>query len=244
MYKAGLINCIFLLLAGLSLPAQEDFNWALELAQKGSFDEAAAIYENQIRLYGPTADLYFNLGTVYLQANKIALSRIALEKALRLDPGNKSVQTQLEILKQKIDPQIDALPSFLPYRWFIQIRNELSVKGWGWVLLGLSWVTMVGVMVRRKGTKRYFSPLILLWWLLLGFSALAYYSGTLNRNEPFFVLMQDHPLHIAPDSSSQVLIPLGEGSKAQLLDSLGAWYKVILENNDQGWLPKVSLNNN
>jgi uncharacterized protein YgiM (DUF1202 family) len=38
-----------------------------------------------------------------------------------------------------------------------------------------------------------------------------------------------------------VALPLGAGTKVQILDSLSAWYKVNLENNDEGWLPKVAL---
>ena len=60
-----------------------------------------------------------------------------------------------------------------------------------------------------------------------------------NKKESILILNQN--MHVAPDPNSQVALPLGAGTKVQILDSLSAWYKVNLENNDEGWLPKVAL---
>lgn len=245
MNKLKILVCIHLVLVTFQLNGQDALNQAYELGQKGLYDQAASIYADQIRLHGPSADLYFNLGTALLNSNQIAGARIALEKAIRLEPGNKPVQKQLEVLKQKIEPQIEAQPDILPYQWFIRLRNVWTPRGWGLAFFLLIYLTALWILLYRAGRAgripfRMFYPML----AIVALTGLLYCSGIRNQNENFYVLINDHPLHVAPDSSSQVLIPLGEGSKADVLDSLGLWYKVLLENNDQGWLPKNKLRNN
>lgn len=241
--------CMVLILSWLPLYAQDNLQasplaQAYELNKSGQYDQAAEIYQNQLQLTGPSADLYYNLGTVYLNAQRIADARIALEKAHRMEPGNKQIQKQLEVLKSKIEPKIDALPAFLLYQWFIRIRNIMNSTGWGLGLIVSAYLTLIWLVFRRAGRFSHFPSWISLVLMVgLGMMCILYFSSNQYQLKHFSVLMVDHPLYIAPDSLSQVLIPLGKGSKAEVIDSLGQWYKVILENNDQGWLPKSGLQN-
>lgn len=245
--------CIPLVMVWMPLKAQDEIQpdpnakqvrQAFELSQNGQFEQAAVIYESIIQQEGPSADLYYNLGTIYLSDQRIAEARIALEKALRLEPGNKLIQRQLEVLKTKIDPKIDALPAFLLYQWFIRLRNMADSAGWGWGLLFLSYLTLVWFMMRRTGNL-FNLPSWIGYSMVTAIclTCILYFSSLRYQQQNFNILMVDQPLQIAPDSLSQVLLPLGKGSKAEVIDSLGVWYKVILENNDQGWLPKSSLKN-
>lgn len=243
--------CILLVMVWLPLKAQVEIqpdsssqriSQAFELSKNGQFTQAALIYTSIIHQEGPSADLYYNLGTIYLNAQRIAEARIALEKALLLEPRNKLIQRQLDVLKTKIDPKIDSLPAFLLYQWFIRLRNMTNSSGWGWSLLILSYLTLAWFMMRRAGNL-----LNLPSWIgysmvtAIGLTCILYFSSQRFQQQNFYILMEDQPLRIAPDSLSQVLLPLGKGIKAEVNDSLGVWYKVILENNDQGWLPKSSL---
>jgi|GEM_PF-1472552 len=249
MFKIIAGSCLPLILAWLPLYSQDKvlaspLTQAYEMSKNKQYDQAVDIYQNQLRLTGPSADLYYNLGTVYLNAQRIAEARIALEKAHRMEPGNKQIQKQLEVLKSKIDPKIDALPAFLLYQWFIRLRNIMISAGWGWGLLISTYLTLMWLMFRRSGKFSHL-PSWINYTLVAAFAMMCimYCSSNRYQQHHFSVLMVDHPLYIAPDSLSQVLIPLGKGSKAQVMDSLGEWYKVLLENNDQGWLPKSGLQN-
>ena len=61
------------------------------------------------------------------------------------------------------------------------------------------------------------------------------------ENLPRAILMKSTPLKIAPDANAQELLPLGSGTNLEVIDSLQGWYKIQLENNDQGWLLKQSI---
>jgi len=244
MNKSLVLSCIYLIWVGSALQAQEEFKQAYESSKNGQFDQAALIYENSIQQKGPSADLLYNLGTAYLNSNRIAEARIALEKAHRMEPANKQIRNQLEIIKRKIDPQIEALPAFLPYQWFIYVRDQWTAIGWGWLFLVLTYFTFGLLVVRQTGKKTNTTQRVI-YILLAGLftSGLLYCSSIKHQHENFYILMSDQPMRIAPDSLSQVVIPLGKGSKTEVIDSLGIWYKVILENNDRGWLPKSNLKN-
>lgn len=241
MVKFFFQQVLLLTVSFVFLSAQNRANEAVELNKNGNHKEAAVIYEKLLQSDGPSADLYFNLGTVYLLDNRIADARIALENAYRLDPGNKQVNKQLDILKKRIEPQIEALPAILPYQGFIFLRNLTTTEGWGYLLLLLVYLTAVILVIKPKWKNMRWAVYGLISMVL--FLSLFYISSRKLQEEKFYVLMNDLPLRIAPDSSSQVLIPLGQGIKTEVNDSLGNWYKVKLENNDQGWLPKANLKN-
>lgn len=221
--------------------AQEGIQEALQQFQDGRYDRAATIFEKMLREGNASPDLYFNLGTCYLQDGRIGEARLAMEKGLRLAPGHKKLLHQLDLVKSRIDPQIEALPSFLLLHWFASLRDRWSSSHWGSLMLVLIWLFSLLIFLRRAGI--WTAPAALKYGLigLAVFSSILYFSRNHAEHRHYGILLEGKPLRIAPEANSQVLLPLGAGSKTEIVDSLGAWYKVILENNDQGWIEKSSL---
>lgn len=236
--------CCMLILFG-SIPfgtfGQDLTQESLKLFQEGQYDQAAAIYEKMLLEGDPSPDLYFNLGTCYFQGGRIGEARLAMEKGLRLNPGHKQLLHQLALVKSKIDPQIEALPSFLLFRWFAALRNQWPSSRWGILLLVFTWLFSILFFLHRAGRWSTSAGLKYSLITLAAFTAILFFSRKHEELKHYGILVEGGPLRIAPDLSSQVLLPLGAGSKSEVVDSLGAWYKVILENNDQGWIEKSSL---
>lgn len=236
--------CLFLFLV----------SWILSIAQydlaataytdyvNGKLDEAASKYK-QIENQGQSsADIYYNLGCIYLKQNKISEARLSFEKALRLDPSSGNIKEGLRQVRSKIEPSIESLPPFILYKWFVFIRDLSSSKGWGILLLvGTLILSLLGTLyaLNKINLKLVHLTIFAGWVCILG---LFFISRIRFESSSEFVVIMNQPLRVAPEENSQELIPLGAGTKVTLKDSLQAWYKVTLENNDDGWLPKVVLN--
>ncbi len=236
-------RCVLILFGSMAFTGlgQDRIQEGLKQFQEGQYDQAAAIFEKIILEESPSPDLYFNLGTCYLQGGRIGESRLAMEKGLRLNPGHKKLLHQLALVKNRIDPQIEALPSFMLLRWFAGLRDQWPSARWGILLLVFIWLFSILVFLHRAG--KWAAPAGLKYSLitLAAFTAILYFSRKHVEHRHYSILMEGGPLRIAPDANSQVLLPLGAGSKSEVVDSLGTWYKVILENNDQGWIEKSYL---
>ncbi len=230
---------VFISNSGLS--QSELFASAYSDYAAGRTDDALLKYTKLVEEGFHSADLYYNLGCVYLKQNNISQARLYFEKALRLNPSSSAIKQGIVKSKASIEPDIEALPPFILYKWFLGVRNLLSASGWGWLLLfSIILLSAVGILnLTGNLTTMLRKPYIfLLFPLLIG---MFYLSRSHYENKKESILILNQNMHVAPDPNSQVALPLGAGTKVQILDSLSAWYKVNLENNDEGWLPKVAL---
>lgn len=207
----------------------------------GRMDDALIKYTKLVQEGFHSADLYYNLGCIYLKQQNISQARLYFEKALRLNPSSSPIQQGIRQSKAGIEPDIEALPPFIMYKWFLKIRNLFSASGWGWLLLfTITLLSVIGILNLTGKLSTFFRNryIILLFPVLIG---IFYLSRSFYENKKESILILNQNMHVAPDPNSQVALPLGAGTKVQILDSLSAWYKVNLENNDEGWLPKVAL---
>jgi tetratricopeptide (TPR) repeat protein len=207
----------------------------------GNLDDAINNYNSLISSGHFSADIYYNLGCIYLNQNNISMARLNFEKALRLNPASIQIKNGIARTKSAIEPSIDALPPFILYKWFLNIRNLFSSAGWGWLLL-ISIFIMAGIgILKLQGRLILQNKTIYLLSLMPIFFTLFYISRLIHEHKRESILILNQGMHVAPDPESQVALPLGAGTKVLILDSLSNWYKVNLENNDEGWLPKVAL---
>lgn len=236
-------GCVLILFGSMTITGfgQDRIQEALKQFQEGHYDQAAAIFEKIILEESPSPDLYFNLGTCYLQSGRIGEARLSIEKGLRLNPGHKKLLHQLALVKNRIDPQIEALPSFLLLRWFAGLRDQWPSSRWGTLLLVFIWFSSILFFLQRAGKWAAPAGIKYILIALAAFTAILYFSRKHADQKHHGILMEGGSLRIAPDANSQVVLPLGAGSKSEVVDSLGSWYKVILENNDQGWIEKSAL---
>lgn len=50
-----------------------------------------------------------------------------------------------------------------------------------------------------------------------------------------------HNIYQAPDERSGEVVTIGPGNKVYILDTIGDWYKVQLEDKDAGWIKKENI---
>jgi hypothetical protein len=209
--------------------------------QAGDFARAAELYQTLVTNYGGTADLYYNLGIARLGTGDKAGARWALEKANRLRPGSYKIKNALGQINQSIEPRIEANRHFILLYWLSIIRDIFSVHSWAYVVLFLTTITCLERIARIWYQTAIDRRIIYFLWSIT-LAAIGFYFAQYYQNQTLTaVLLHESPLFIAPEAGSQELLPLGAGTKIDILDSLQSWYKVVLENNDQGWLPKAEL---
>jgi tetratricopeptide (TPR) repeat protein len=237
---------LFLLCTGVVLRASPDSadveaGKAFQLYSAGKYGEALQHYLDLRHKYGPSSDLYFNAGVCELALNKIPEAKLDFEKALILKPGSSSIKNHLTSINQTIEPKIEELPPFLLLKWLRIIRDLLNQFTWGGLTLILSLISG-GTGIAKYILKNPISfPVWTSMLACLLVSALFYFSRAQYEQTPRGILMESNSLKVAPSSNAQELLPLGGGTKLEIKDSLQDWYKIKLENNDQGWVRKSTI---
>lgn len=224
-----------------SLFSQTGSAEAFQLFSKGQYESALNAYKSLIDQYGASADLYFNAGLCNLYLHHIGEAKLDFERALLLKPNSRQIKVQLSLINQGIEPKIESLPPFFLYKWITAVRDLFNKASWGWFTLFFS-LCFGALGVARYVFKRHYS-VMMQWFVILGLGICGIFFLARNKYErmPNAILMVPNALKIAPEAKAQDLLPLGIGTKMQLIDSLQDWYKIQLENNDQGWIPKSSI---
>ncbi len=250
MKRSLLMTILAIFLAiGLSAKAELPTNWtkANEAYKDKQYTEALKLYEGFIEEGLASAALFYNMGNVYYRQDKVGLAILYYEKALKLSPRDAAVRANLALAQSRQVDQIQALPAFFLDRWQQALQSIFPSNTWSILGLLLLWTGVGGLIfwllaAERTQRKRGF----LIGATLLTLSIIPFYlsasRASFERNPGTAILLEpEYGLRTAPEEESTVILPLHEGVKLLIIDRIGEWMKVQLEDGEQGWLPEEAL---
>lgn len=246
-------NIFFLVLTFISLFAWADPDLS-EMKTQADSAYARADYETAVKLYGKlaeqnmTSDVCYNLGCAYYRIDDIAHSVLWFERALKLNPSDRDILTNLEMVRTKTIDKIIPQHEFILFTYFRIMTSWFSLRTWT-ILALLGFVLMLASMLFFWASdsvlvrKLTFSSAI----ILLLISILANVCAMQQRN-----FKQTHTSGIitvpavtvksTPADNGNDLFVLHEGSKVEIHDnSLKEWCEVSIADGKIGWIPKKAF---
>lgn len=242
--------------------AQSTIGTADSAYNSGDFLQAIAIYNDIAQQSGVSAALLFNLGNAYLQEGDYGNAMLCYQKAKKLDPSNKRINSNLKYLSGKVEDAnkaeqkgkrkkvIEDTPNFFQNIHTSVAQNTSSNTWAGWaaacfLLFALCvclYLFNSNVLVRKTG---FFGGII-----LLGISMIclvcAYMGAAESDNHDYGVIiayksaLQTEPTRNSdPDKNEGILT---RGTKIRIVaeetDAEGNvnWYKVRLNSDYIGWV--------
>ena len=100
---------------------------------------------------------------------------------------------------------------------FIFSRNTLGKK----INFTIILISLIAVVVTFFASKRSYNELVAIKYAII-YSPASYVKSS-------------------PDDKSTDLFILHSGTKVKLLDEVGAWYQVLVEDGNKGWLKKETI---
>ena len=113
---------------------------------------ARADYETAVKLYGTlakqnaTSDVCYNLGCAYYRLDDMAHSVLWFERALKLEPSDKDILTNLEMTRTKTIDKIIPQHEFILFTYFRAMTNWFSLRTWTIIAL-LSFVFVLVLLL-------------------------------------------------------------------------------------------------
>lgn len=263
------MNTIYKVLGILALLVMFCFNAYSDEVQladsaynKGEYAEAVEIYNDVINKKGVSSQLYFNIGNAYAKAGDYGLSMVNYKRALLLDPGNKSARENIKYLESKVlesnqselrGKKFSLEPEETPFltglKYFV-IRDHLSDTWFAWSVVCFClfiaclaiYLFLKNVNLRKIGFFGGFISLILsVIFIIFSFGAASYKSDEAVIITPKVRLMSD-----PSETSKESPINLTRGTVLKVIDQYPSeeettWYKVRLNSDFVGWLPKDDI---
>lgn len=236
------ICCLFVCTNGYAQDTNDILNEASAAYEAKSYDDAIKQYDQVLKKGEHSIALYNNLGSAHYQKGDFAFAVLYFEKGLKLDPFNKSILYNLNLAKEALDNDIVKIPEFFLSRIWKYIYSRLSSNSW-FILSLLSlfacvyalglWLLRTERKIKKKG---FVAGLGLFVLAVFTFFLSQSRAGFQFNNNTGIVLPAETSLKSAPEEANEPIMTLEPGVKLFILDQIGEYKKVKLENGQIGWV--------
>lgn len=222
-----------LVVAGLAqgAPPQERFRAAGELARRGDYPGAIAVYESLAVSGAESASLYWNWAQAASARGAMGEALWALLRARELDPSDRAVRREIERLREganldRAELAPDPLASIA--RFSRRFRLDLIAVLLLVVSLGAHAVLTWRRSARRLGAAAWAT-------LAMGLTvAIVPVAGSLARPTGA-VIRRGAPLLDAASPTAQPVGALREGEVVPILESSGRYVRIEDSSGARGW---------
>ena len=232
---------------GAAAAESELWKSAAEAYSAGDWQGALEQYR-QIEQQGLVSDkLYYNIANAYYKNGELGESILYWEKALKLNPSNADAKFNLGIARESVLDRIEVVPEFILVKWLRDVKYLLSSNAWAWMALSLMLLVAVALLGFRYfhtlGLRRFAFILACIFFVLAVSSFLFSLSerhDVVSESEGI-VMIPVSSVKSSPGEEGKSLFILHEGTKVEILDVLGSWYKVEISDGRQGWMPAADV---
>jgi len=240
---------MLLLVMALSGTAQESgesykiwFEEGNAAYNEGSYEQALDRYNQIVESGLESAPLYYNMGNAYYKSKDYPHAILYYEKALKLEPGNEDIRTNLEIANLAIVDKIEPIPQSFLVRGWNNLKSMFAVDGWAWMsvvafALLLSCLFLF-LMARRTGLRKlgFFAGLLFVLVFVISMIFAIEKHNDLKEQDEAIVMTPTVTVKSSPNVSSVDLFVLHEGTKVRILDYTEQWNKIKIADGSVGWL--------
>ncbi|MBO0330771.1 tetratricopeptide repeat protein [[Muricauda] lutisoli] len=218
------------------------FNEATELYNNGEYSAAIENYKEILENGEHSASLYFNLGNCYYKLNAIGPSIYYYEKALLLSPNNEEIKNNLRFAQNMRLDAIEEMPKTELSRIYSSIVGMFGYNKWAYFAVVFVFLFVLAYMayyfLRPANQKRaaFISSMFSLA-LCVACVLLAYLNHQQNKNnDPAIVFSKEVNVNSEPNSNSNTIFTIHEGTKVNILDELDDWRRIRIADGQTGWL--------
>jgi tetratricopeptide (TPR) repeat protein len=223
---------------------------------------AADEYEAIILSGNEAFEVYYNLGNTYFRNGDYPRAILNYERAARLNPHDEDNLNNLALANSKIQDRFEQMPELKIITFWKNITSICSSSVWAFVVVGFIALFLVSIffymLFTSYAVKRtsFYSGIIFL--LLIGFSLAAAFSAYGRETEKTAIVMtravdllSEPEDAVSPASANSagstvttgpaVKTVIHAGTKLQILDQIGTFYKVQLPNGEKGWVAAFNI---
>ena len=209
---------------------------------EGNYEQAISFYNSIVDEGMESAPLYYNMGNTYYKMKDYPHAILYYEKALKLDPSNEDISTNLEIANMAVVDKITPVPQSFIAKWWSGLGSSFSADGWAWISVAAFALLLICLfaflMSRRTGMRKAGFFVGLLAVLCLAFSV--YFAigkqQDLKHKEEAIIMTPTVTVKSSPSENSVDLFVLHEGAKVRIKDSANDWNKIKIADGSVGWL--------
>jgi len=223
------------------------FAEATQFYNQGEYESALENYGQILENGEHSAALYFNMGNCHYKLGNIGPSIYHYEKALLLSPNDAEILNNLAYAQNMRLDAIQEMPKSDIARLYEGVVSFMTFDQWAYAAVILVILFVMAYLCyyffHRANHKRL---ALISGMLALALGAISLLMAYLqlqqtNNDDPAIVLAKQVKVSSEPNSASNALFTLHEGTKVKVVDGLGDWQKIRLADGQSGWLLAESI---
>jgi tetratricopeptide (TPR) repeat protein len=239
------LSSLFFLKVVLAFNNQETsaFNRANVYYEQANYDEAIKQYSSILESGYESGNLYYNLGNCYFKKGELGRAILNYEKARRLIPLDKDLESNYEYACSLIKSQTLASKKSLPLRVLNNLFEKFTIDVLTILLSVLYTLILVVVLI-----SFFFKPLknhALIFTVFIGLFFIVGFIGLRGKiallNKEGIVTVEQADAKFEPMDKATTFFTLYEGMKVEVISSKDNWYKVRRQDNKSGWVENNTL---
>lgn len=194
-----------------------------------------------------SAELYTNIANTEYKSGNLARAILNYERALKLDPSFKDASYNLSICKARCQDRIEQVPEFFLTTWTRKVCYCFSSNTWAvmsLILLALAAVLALLWLLSRTPAPRktgFFGMIAAAVLCIACFVNADVQKSEYQTKDSAVVMRPVCSAKSSPASSGADLFVLHEGTKVQLLDTVGDWTNISIADGREGWVPSSDI---
>jgi len=234
------------LFAGFVLADPESqFEEGLVQYRSDNWEQAVTIWENLLDQGYESGPLQYNLGNAYFRLNELSKSILAYERAAKLMPRDKDVQSNLDLVRLSVVDRIETPVRLSLWNWIDNFRDSLTLRELA-KLMQFTGLLLVALFAVRWFTslklRTALRPLLFVVGIVYIISLSWYgWRETVDRNQYAIVMTEKVDVFSGPDESSKQLFSLHEGTRIMAREDLTDWMRIRLADGREGWLRQKEI---
>lgn len=223
------------------------FEKANEAYNNGKYEIAINTYESILNGGEESSELYFNLANAHYKLNHIAPSIYNYEKALLLDPSDKTIENNLEFANNMVIDDIKEVPKAGLSNMITAGISTFSFNSWAWTAIIFASIFAVLFLlyyfsIASKWKRTFFTSAILAVCISVLSLIFAFIAKSAMTNSNFAIVFSEEiSVRNEPNLRGAEVFLLHEGTKVEVLNSFQEWVQLELANGSTGWTNKSAL---
>ena len=238
---------VFLIFLATNAQNTTLFESANKAYNEGEYQKSVDTYLQIIENGEHSAALYYNLGNAYYKLNAIAPSIYYYEKALLLSPNDTEIENNLAYAKNMTLDAITPLPETGLSKMKKNVINIMSFDQWAFTAIGLMFLFVLSYLAfyfLKYATQKRIAFIISILALICCIAAVVLgfvQYADFNKDQPAIVFSTEVSITSEPNTRSQEVFVLHEGTKVNVLNSLDEWTRISIADGQTGWLPSKNI---
>ena len=243
MKKVFLIY-IYIILSSILYASKLDslFQQANTFYAKGDYQKAIKLYDSIIKKGYVSPYLYYNLGNAYYKLGKFGYAILNYEKGLLYTPYDENLRYNLELAKAHTIDKIEEIPEFFLKKWYRSFVNLVPSNTWAIISLSFFILFITCIIFLITYETKIKTLLFNIAILSIIFSIISFINAGKRKN---FITAKKYAIIVVPsvnvkstpnEYGNDVFI-LHEGTKVEIIESIGNWKNIKISDGNEGYLP-------